>query len=128
MPFFAVSVPFSTPVVSFISPAAATAKTEPTVRSTLQALEKKIDDLKEAASDKGLEMGAFFDVNAKTGNSTDQTFSFGSLELDLDYAYNGHFGASAALVCPLTQNWAVMIRNDGVSSSVWLNTGELPLK
>jgi len=73
-------------------------KTEPTVKSTLQALEKKIDDLKEAASDKGLEMGAFFDVNAKTGNSTDQTFGFGSLELDLDYHYNGHFGASAALV------------------------------
>ena len=65
---------------------ATTTKTEPTVKSTLQALEKKIDDLKEAASDKGLEMGAFFDVNAKTGNSTDQTFSFGSLELDLDYA------------------------------------------
>jgi len=52
---------------------ATTTKTEPTVKSTLQALENKIDDLKEAASDKGL-------------------------ELDLDYHYNGHFGASAALV------------------------------
>jgi len=37
-------------------------------------------------------------VNAKTDNSTDQTFSVGSVELDLEFAYNDHFAASSALV------------------------------
>lgn len=58
----------------------------------------KIDEFKEAAAEKGLEISAFMDVNAKTGNSTDQTFSVGSVEVDMDYSFNDHFGASAALV------------------------------
>ncbi|WP_333874945.1 hypothetical protein [Methylobacter sp.] len=77
---------------------ALTGKIEPAVSSKLQDLDKKIDALKEAASDSGLEVSSFFDVNAKTGNSTDQTFSVGSVELDLDYVYDEHFGASSALV------------------------------
>jgi len=77
---------------------AATGKIEPTVSSKLQALDKKIDELKEAASANGLEISSFFDVNAKTDNSTNQTFSVGSVELDLDYVHDEHFGASSALV------------------------------
>jgi hypothetical protein len=35
---------------------------------------------------------------------------------------------SACLALPLTQNCAVIIRNEAMSSSSWLNTGMLPLK
>jgi hypothetical protein len=73
-------------------------KPEPTVDTKLQALDKKIAALKEAAEANGLQMSGFFDINAKTGNSTDQTFSVGSVELDLDYVHDDHFGASSALV------------------------------
>jgi hypothetical protein len=76
----------------------ATAKSESTVGSKLQALDKKIEAIKEAAAGNGLLMSGFFDINAKTSNSTDQTFSVGSVELDLDYVHDDHFGASTALV------------------------------
>lgn len=69
-----------------------------TVTGKLQALDKKITELKEAASANGLVMSGFFDINAKTSNSTDQTFSVGSVELDLDYVHDEQFGASTALV------------------------------
>lgn len=61
-------------------------------------LGEQIEELKEGAKEKGLDIGGFFDVNAKTDNSTDQTFSVGSVELDLEYAYNERFAASSALV------------------------------
>ena len=77
---------------------AAAGKPEPTVDSKLKALDKKVTELKEAAEANGLQMSGFFDINAKTGNSTDQTFSVGSVELDLDYVHDDHFGASSALV------------------------------
>ncbi|WP_426994332.1 hypothetical protein [Methylomonas sp. CM2] len=64
----------------------------------MQALDKKVSELRQAASASGLEISGFFDINAKTGNSTDQTFSVGSVELDLDYVHDDHFGASSALV------------------------------
>ncbi|MBD9357220.1 hypothetical protein [Methylomonas albis] len=73
-------------------------KPEPTFDNKLKALDKKINDLKEAAEADGLQISGFFDVNAKTSNSTDQTFSVGSVELDLDYVHDDHFGASTALV------------------------------
>lgn len=85
--------PIPTPVKT-----AANGKPEPTVDNKLQALDKKIAALKEAAEANGLQMSGFFDINAKTGNSTDQTFSVGSVELDLDYVHDDHFGASSALV------------------------------
>lgn len=68
------------------------------VARKLQALDKKVSELRQAASASGLEISGFFDINAKTGNSTDQTFSVGSVELDLDYVHDDHFGASSALV------------------------------
>lgn len=68
------------------------------VTSKLKELSKKVDELKTAAEESGLLISGFFDVNAKTSNSSDQTFSVGSVELDLDYAHEGHFGASTALV------------------------------
>lgn len=77
---------------------AATAQADASVTSKLDSLGKKVAELKEAASANGLEISGFFDVNARTGNSTDQTFSVGSVELDLDYAHDDHFGASTALV------------------------------
>ncbi len=75
-----------------------TAKSEASVAGKLSDLTKQVDDLKTLASDKGLDISGFFDVNAKSGNSTDQTFSVGLLELDIEYAYDEHFAASAALV------------------------------
>lgn len=77
---------------------AATEKPDSSITSKLKDLDKKVGELKEAASANGLEISGFFDVNAKTGNSTDQTFSLGSVELDLDYVHDEHFGASTALV------------------------------
>jgi hypothetical protein len=68
------------------------------VSGKLRALDKKVDELKTAAEEHGLNISGFFDINAKTSNSADQTFSLGSVELDLDYAHDDHFGASTALV------------------------------
>ncbi|MEQ1637502.1 MAG: hypothetical protein ABL903_12500 [Methylococcales bacterium] len=85
------------------SPAAKAAESQnvPTVstlNSKLGDLGEEIAELKEAAQEKGLDISGFFDINAKTDNATDQTFSVGSVELDLEYSYNEHFAASSALV------------------------------
>jgi hypothetical protein len=69
-----------------------------TLMNKLGDLGEEIEELKEGAKEKGLDISGFFDVNAKTDNSTDQTFSVGSVELDLEYAYNDHFAASSAIV------------------------------
>jgi hypothetical protein len=68
------------------------------IMTKLGDLGDEIEELKEKAQEKGLDISGFFDINAKTDNSTDQTFSIGSVELDLEYAYNEHFAASSALV------------------------------
>jgi hypothetical protein len=68
------------------------------VMNKLGDLGEQISELKEAAEKKGLDISGFFDVNAKTDNSTDQTFSVGSIELDLEYAATDHFAASSAIV------------------------------
>jgi hypothetical protein len=68
------------------------------ITGKLTDLGEKVEELREAAKVKGLDISGFFDVNAKTDNSTDQTFSVGSVELDLEYGYNDHFAASSALV------------------------------
>jgi hypothetical protein len=90
-------------VVSPVKPqtkvAEATAeKHETSIVSKLQDIGEEVKGLREAAQKKGLDISGFFDVNAKTDNATDQTFSVGSVELDLEYAYNDHFAASSALV------------------------------
>jgi hypothetical protein len=69
-----------------------------TIMGKLGDLGEEIAELKESAEAKGLDISGFFDVNAKTANATDQTFSVGSVELDLEYAHNDHFAASSALV------------------------------
>lgn len=69
-----------------------------TILNKLGDLGDEIEELKEAAKERGLGVRGFFDVNAKTDNSTDQNFSVGSVELDLEYAANDHFAASSALV------------------------------
>lgn len=84
-----------------------------TVESILHELGKTVSELIQAASDKGLEISEFFDVNAKTGNSTDQRFSLCSVELDLDYVHNGHFGASSALVGTVRQFVQCRFRHAG---------------
>lgn len=68
------------------------------IMSKIGDLGEQIEELKESAEKKGLNLSGFFDVNAKTDNSTNQTFSVGSVELDLEYAYNDRFAASSALV------------------------------
>lgn len=68
------------------------------IASKLNDLSEQVDELKEAAKEKGLDISGFFDVNAKTDNSTDQTFSVGSIELDLEYNYAEQIAASSALV------------------------------
>ncbi len=73
-------------------------KSDNSVVSKLGDLGDEIAELKQAAAEKGLDISGFFDVNAKTDNATDQNFSVGSVELDLEYAYNDHFAASSALV------------------------------
>jgi hypothetical protein len=78
--------------------AAKDSSNEAGVMSKLGDLGDEIAELKAAAEDKGLDISGFFDVNAKTDNSTDQTFSVGSVELDLEYAVIDHFAASSALV------------------------------
>lgn len=74
------------------------AKPEHAIISKLDDLTDEIEGIKEAAKEKGLDIGGFFDVNAKTDNSTDQNFSVGSVEIDLEYGYNDNFAASSALV------------------------------
>ncbi len=74
------------------------AKSEHTIASKLGDLSEEVEELKEAAKEKGLDISGFFDVNAKTDNSTDQTFSVGSVEVDLEYDYQENFAASSALV------------------------------
>jgi hypothetical protein len=69
-----------------------------TVFSKLGDLGEQIEELKLAAAAKSLNIRGFFDVDAKTDNSTDQNFSVGYVELDLEYSYNAHFATSAALV------------------------------
>lgn len=80
------------------SKATESVKTEASVAGKLSDLSKEVDELRASAHDRGLDISGFFDVNAKTSNSTDQTFSVGLLELDIEYAYDSHFAASAALV------------------------------
>jgi len=74
------------------------AKSEHVIVSKISDLTEEVEELKEAAKEKGLGLSGFFDVNAKTDNSTDQTFSVGSVELDLEYDYFENFAASSALV------------------------------
>ena len=69
-----------------------------TIMSKIGDLGDEIAELKEAANEKGLDISGFFDVNAKTDNTTDQTFSVGSVELDLEYNYGENFAASSAVV------------------------------
>jgi hypothetical protein len=93
------------PPGSVVKPApeavAATTKSSGTnegILNKLGDLGEQIEELKEEAKEKGVGISGFFDVNAKTDNSTDQTFSVGSVELDLEYAATDHFAASSALV------------------------------
>ncbi len=74
------------------------AQSEPGIISKLGDLTEEVEELREKAKEKGLDISGFFDVNAKTDNSTNQTFSVGSIELDLEYAHNDNFAASSALV------------------------------
>lgn len=68
------------------------------ILSKLGDLGEEIAELKESAEEKGLDISGFFDVNAKTDNSTDQTFSIGSVELDLEYDATENLAASSAIV------------------------------
>ncbi|TAN66799.1 MAG: hypothetical protein EPN17_13170 [Methylobacter sp.] len=86
------------PVVDAAAKTVASSGNDATVSGKLKDLTKKVDELKATAEANGLNISGFFDINAKTGNPTDQTFSVGSVELDLDYAHDEHFGASTALV------------------------------
>lgn len=65
--------------------------------SKLDDLGSDVAELKQKVAAKGLDISGFFDVNAKTDNATEQNFSLGSVELDLEYAYNEHFAVSSAL-------------------------------
>lgn len=73
-------------------------ETKSSLMGKIGDLGEQIDELKESAKEKGLDISGFFDVNAKTDNATEQTFSVGSVELDLEYNYNDNFAASSALV------------------------------
>jgi hypothetical protein len=86
--------------VAAAKPIASTTSSESnsTLMNKLGDLGEEIAELKEDAKEKGLDISGFFDINAKTDNSTDQTFSVGSVELDLEYLYNEHFAASSAVV------------------------------
>jgi hypothetical protein len=74
------------------------AKSEHAIASKLVDLTEEVEGLKEAAKEKGLDISGFFDVTAKTDNSSGQTFGLGSIELDLEYEYGDNFAASSALV------------------------------
>ncbi|MDO9269555.1 MAG: hypothetical protein Q7T96_10665 [Methylobacter sp.] len=78
--------------------AAPDAKSGYAIVNKLGGLTEEVEELKEAAKEKGLDISGFFDVNAKTDNSTDQTFSVGSVEIDLEYNHTDNFAASSALV------------------------------
>ncbi|MDO9106692.1 MAG: hypothetical protein Q7U57_17235 [Methylovulum sp.] len=69
-----------------------------TILDKLVNLSTEVEELKETAQENGLKLNGFFDVNAKTDNSSNQTFSVGSIELDLEYDYSDNFAASTALV------------------------------
>jgi len=64
----------------------------------LANLSGEVAELKETAQENGLKLSGFFDVNAKTDNSSNQTFSVGSIELDIEYNHFDNFGVSTALV------------------------------
>lgn len=66
--------------------------------SKLSDLGTQLAELKQTVAKKGLLIGGFMDVVAKTDNSTDQNFNVGSVELDLQYNYNSHFALSTALI------------------------------
>lgn len=70
---------------------------EASINSQLRNLSHKVDELKNAALEKNLDISGYLDINAKTSNSTDQTFSVGLLELDIAYNYDEHFGISTGL-------------------------------
>lgn len=61
-------------------------------------LGEQVEELKASAESNGLEISGFFDVSARTENSSESTFDLGAFEIDLEYAYNEHFAASSALV------------------------------
>lgn len=71
---------------------------EPSLIGKLADLSEEVAELKESAQENGLKLSGFFDINAKTDNSTDQTFSVGSIELDLEYDYFDNVAVSSALV------------------------------
>ena len=105
------------------------AQAEEGIGRKLRELDKTVGELKATAAAHGLEISGFFDVNAKTGNTTDQTFSLGSVELDLDYVHDDHFGAASALVlCGNSSNAdygapaAVFCGNSGVGGLSGGNT------
>jgi hypothetical protein len=81
-------------------PVKSTAAEKPDVSVTnkIKDLDKRLGELKDAASANGLEISGCFDVNANPGNPNNQTFSLGSLELDSDYVHYKHLGASIGLV------------------------------
>jgi hypothetical protein len=55
------------------------AKSESAIASKLGDLTEEIEELKDAAKEKGLDISGFFDVNAKTDNSTGQNYNVGSV-------------------------------------------------
>ncbi len=61
-------------------------------------LAEQVSQLHEAVSQQGLDITGFFDVSARTQNKAEQTFNLGAFEIDLEYAYGGHFAVSSALV------------------------------
>lgn len=85
------AVPANTEKTSAVKP-------EPVIASKISDLAEELEELREAANEKGLDISGFFDINAKTDNATDQTFSVGSVELDLEYEHSDNFAASSALV------------------------------
>ncbi|MDD2760381.1 MAG: hypothetical protein PHH11_08805 [Methylomonas sp.] len=91
-------LPQPKPTADVTTKTAASDSDDSSMSGKLRALDKKVAELKASTEAHGLNIGGFFDINAKTGNSSDQTFSIGSVELDLDYAYDEHFGASSALL------------------------------
>lgn len=87
------------PVVAAGNPKSAkSAATEPSLVGKLADLSEEVAELKESAQENRLKLSGFFDINAKTDNSTDQTFSVGSIELDLEYDYLDNVAVSSALV------------------------------
>ena len=85
--------PKPAPVETEKAPAA-----KPEITTKLNDLVDEVTELKEAAKEKNLDISGFFDLNAKTDNAADQTFSVGSVELDLQYDHHENFAASSALV------------------------------